>query len=131
MTAHLMLEPRVARDGHSRLPRPLAGIGKCHLNHAHSALEPCRLPIPAPIPVRRPMPKLAAALALGFMLCAALTVTPAARASSAWQASADGRLVDVEVLVDGNGAPLYWKPGVWDRRYFQAFRGRNYSLAVT
>src|SRR5262249_13128104 len=42
-----------------------------------------------------------------------------------------GRLVDVEVLVDGSSAPLYVKPWAWDRRYFQAFRGRNYSLAVT
>src|SRR5262245_13291299 len=98
MTAHLTLEPRVARDGHPRLPRLLAGIGKRRLNHVHSAMEPCRLPIPAPIPVRRPMPKLTAAFALGLALCAALAVTPAARASSAWQASADGRLVDVEVL---------------------------------
>jgi hypothetical protein len=96
-----------------------------------SQVEPCRLPIPAPIPVRRPMPKLAAALVLGFTLSAIPVLTPLARASSAWQSNADGRLVDVEVLVDGNSAPLYWKPGTWDRRYFQAFRGRNYSLAVT
>ena len=118
MTAHLKLEPGETR-------------GERQITHLRSTVEPCRLPIPAPIPVRRPMPKLAAALALGFALCAALAVTPAARASSAWQSSADGRLVDVEVLVDGNSAPLYWKSGAWDRRYFQAFRGRNYSLAVT
>ena len=130
MTAHLKLEPRDARDGHFPLQRLLASHGERSIAPLHSTVEPCRLPIPAPIPVRRPMPKLAAALALSFALCAALGVT-AARASSAWQSSADGRLVDVEVLVDGNSAPLYWKSGAWDRRYFQAFRGRNYSLAVT
>ena len=27
-------------------------------------------------------------------------------------------------------APLYFAPGRWDRRYFQALRGRNYALRV-
>jgi hypothetical protein len=130
MTANLKLEPRVVREGLLRTPRMIAGLGESLFTHFRSAVEPCRLPIPVPIPVRRPLPK-RAALALGLALCGALAMAPAARASSAWQTSADGRLVDVEVLVDGNSAPLYWKPGAWDRRYFQAFRGRNYSLAVT
>jgi hypothetical protein len=38
--------------------------------------------------------------------------------------------VDVQIQVDGRVAPLYLAPGHFDRRYFQAFRGRNYSLVV-
>src|SRR5262249_51944671 len=44
--------------------------------------------------------------------------------------SVDGSLVDVMMRVDGRDAPLYFRPGAWDRHYFQAFRGRNYSLVV-
>ena len=43
---------------------------------------------------------------------------------------AEGRLVDVQLQVDGGAAPLYWAPGRNDRRYFQAFAGRNYSLVL-
>ncbi len=43
---------------------------------------------------------------------------------------ADGRLVDVQLRVDGEAAPLYWAPGRSDRRYVQAFAGRNYSLVL-
>ena len=97
-----------------------------------SQVEPCRLPVRVPIPVRRPQSIARGFLAsCGLALALALAVTPAAHASSAWESTADGRLVDVEVLVGGSNAPLYVKPGSWDRRYFQAFRGRNYSLAVT
>jgi len=79
------------------------------------------------------MPRVSAApaAAIGLALALALAAAPEAPASTAWAVNADGRLVDVEVLVDGQAAPLYWKSGTWDRRYFQAFRGRNYSLAVT
>lgn len=72
--------------------------------------------------------------------CAALTLalsTAPARASryddsgdSRWDRSANGSLVDVQVLVEGQAAPLYFAPGRWDRRYFQALRGRNYALRV-
>jgi hypothetical protein len=66
-----------------------------------------------------------ATLALGF----------AARASwsAQWDnfdATADGRLVDVQVLVNGRVSPLYNAPGRDDRSYFQAFRGQNYSLLL-
>ncbi len=44
---------------------------------------------------------------------------------------ATGALVHVQVLVDGQAAPLYTRWGAWDRSYFQAYRGRNYSLLVT
>lgn len=43
---------------------------------------------------------------------------------------AEGKIVDVQVRVDGQGAPLYFAPGKNDRRYFQAFEGRNYSLVL-
>ena len=44
---------------------------------------------------------------------------------------AEGRLVDVQVRVDGQAAPLYFAPGRSDdRRYLQAFAGRNYSLVL-
>jgi hypothetical protein len=51
--------------------------------------------------------------------------------SSRFELTSDGRLVDVQVLVGNQAAPLYIAPGRWDRRYFQALRGRNYALAVT
>jgi hypothetical protein len=41
-----------------------------------------------------------------------------------------GDVVDVQVLVEGEATPLYVAPGREDRSYFQAFRGRNYSLVV-
>ena len=43
---------------------------------------------------------------------------------------ADGRLVDVQLLVDGQPAPLYFAPGKGDRHYLQAFAGRNYSVVL-
>jgi hypothetical protein len=43
---------------------------------------------------------------------------------------AEGKVVDVQVRVDGQASPLYFAPGRNDRRYFQAFTGRNYSLVV-
>ncbi len=52
-------------------------------------------------------------------------------ATAAWDRAARGSLVDVQVLVEGRSAPLYLAPGHWDRRYFQAFRGRHYALRVT
>jgi len=43
---------------------------------------------------------------------------------------ADGQLVDVQLRVDGEASPLYVGPGHDDRRYFQAFAGRNYSIVL-
>ncbi len=72
--------------------------------------------------------------------CAALALVLSAAPASAsryddaggsrWDRSASGSLVDVQVLVEGQAAPLYFAPGRWDRRYFQALRGRNYALRV-
>jgi len=46
------------------------------------------------------------------------------------QTWAEGNLVDVQVRVDGQAAPLYLAPGRNDRRYLQAFAGRNYTLVL-
>ena len=77
--------------------------------------------------------------ALLTLLLATLTAVAAlgllAKPSSAWQRdefdfTADGRLVDVQVQVGGRTAPLFTAPGKYDRSYFQAFKGRNYSLVL-
>jgi hypothetical protein len=73
---------------------------------------------------------LAAAVALALALAA-----PTARAHDGddvtrWDHSARGNLVDVQVLVEGRAAPLFLAPGRWDRRYFEAFRGRDYALRI-
>jgi len=51
--------------------------------------------------------------------------------ATGWDRTAHGSLVDVQVLVAGRQAPLYFAPGRWDRRYFQALQGRDYALRVT
>ena len=75
-------------------------------------------------------------LATGAALALVLGAAPA-RATrfedygrTCWDRAANGRLVDVQVLVEGQAAPLYFAPGRWDRRYFQALRGRHYALRV-
>ena len=107
------------------------------------AVEPCRVPSPVPIPVPR-RPRVFAAVMAGALAIAAL---PNASLAQAWHGNgngngygnrsgdfefaADGRLVDIQVQVDGIGTvPLYTANGRFDRRYFQAFKGRNYSLVV-
>jgi len=77
----------------------------------------------------RPMLALAAALALAAPAFAAPNDYAVRRGSSPHDA-AEGNLVDVQVLVDGGNAPLYFRPGTNDRHYFQAYKGRNYSLLV-
>lgn len=75
-------------------------------------------------PFRRVLPALA--------LMAAVAASPA----HAWIGDsnddtwANGRLVDVQIRVDGEAAPLYWSPRNDDRRYVQAFAGRNYSIVL-
>jgi len=44
--------------------------------------------------------------------------------------TATGNLVDVQVLVQGRSAPLFVRWDQSDRFYFQAFKGRNYSLLL-
>ena len=50
--------------------------------------------------------------------------------SSFGHPDAEGRLVDVSVEVQGRETPLYFRPGREDRHYFQAYKGRNYSLVL-
>ena len=43
---------------------------------------------------------------------------------------ADGNIVDVQIRTSGDTAPLFFRPGTNDRHYFQAFKGRNYSVVI-
>lgn len=113
----------------------LAGIRSASSHVIHDltrgvdAFEPCRLPVPVPLPVR--IPRLLALVLLPALMLGVLAASPtfAARASG-FESTADGRLVDIQVQVDGRTAPLYLTNGS-DRHYFQAFRGRHYALVVT
>ena len=100
------------------------------LSRLAHALDPCRLPAPVPLPVRVPTLRAAAMVSSLWLGMTVASPAQAARTSS-FQLTTDGRLVDVQVLVDGHAAPLYVSHGRYDRRYFQAFRGKNYALALT
>jgi len=68
--------------------------------------------------------------ALAALICLGATGAHAYTRSSGSHAEAGGSIVDVSVLVDGQTAPLFFRPGNWSRHYFQAFEGRNYSIQV-
>ncbi|HUK63452.1 MAG TPA: hypothetical protein VLV15_08965 [Dongiaceae bacterium] len=96
-------------------------------------------PMPALVPVHVPVPGAGTArivVAAAMLWSAAVMTNPADAQNyrpvrpTTWDWNVDGSLVDVSVVVDGSTAPLYSRPGVWDRHYFQAFKGRNYSLVV-
>jgi hypothetical protein len=109
------------------------------------AVEPCRIPAPVPIPVPRRPRALAAVMVAAL---ASIATLPNASLAQQWrnddghdngwhngqsdfELTADGRLIDVQVQVEGLGTvPLYTASGRFDRRYFQAFKGRNYSLVL-
>lgn len=94
-------------------------------------LEPARLPVPVPVPVQRPRtPRVVIAALAAFALASSVATASAAPRSVASRDEVDGQLVDVQVLVDGWTTPLYVRPGAWDKTYFQAFKGKNYSLVV-
>jgi len=92
------------------------------------AFEPCRLPAPVPLPIRAPRLR---SIALVPVLMMAVAIATPGDAASRYDFTADGRLVDVQVLVGGDATPLYFPAGRLDRRYFQAFHGRNYALALS
>jgi hypothetical protein len=94
-----------------------------------TARERCRIPLPVPIPVPVRRPRVLGAL-FAATLATAMFGAQASHAATT-KSQVDGRLVDVQVLVDGWPTPLFDRPGAWDRSYFQAFQGRNYSLVVT
>ena len=80
-------------------------------------------------------PSVARGLAGLLALAGVVATTATARADwmprgSRSHATAEGNLVEVSVEVDGRTVPLYFKPGTWDRNYFEAQRGRNYSLVL-
>jgi len=97
---------------------------------ANASLEPCRLPAPVPIPVRVPRLR-----RLAWVPALMLTMFAGASASASqetrFNATADGRLVDIQVQVEGRAVPLYFPRDGSERRYFQAFKGRHYALVVT
>ena len=85
---------------------------------------------------RRPIRLLALAASLSLAIPAITAADPdysrdrGYRWGSGTHSVIDGDVVDVQVRVDGGTAPLFFKPGASDRHYFQAFRGRNYSLVL-
>ena len=85
------------------------------------------LSIPRPGPFRRL--RVSLALALTALTLSSSPIPGVARSPDP-DRTAPGDLVDVRVKVDGRATPLYFAPGRFDRRYFQAFHGRNYSLVV-
>lgn len=74
--------------------------------------------------------------ALFVALAAVATMAGAAGATVRWTPEvrpdfwADGNLVDVQLRVDGDAAPLYLSPKGDRRLYFEAFAGRNYSVVL-
>ncbi len=97
---------------------------------------------PVPVPVRTRASRAALLILAGVLVAGS---APAARAarwddngygygnrnyySAEDDRTADGQLVDVQLLVQGQPAPLFVKPDV-DRWYFQAFEGRNYAIRL-
>lgn len=84
---------------------------------------------------RRRFGRIAATLSMLMLLAAAPALAwdqhdwedPNVRWNDNW---VDGQLVDVQIRVDGEAAPLYFAPGRFDRHYLQAFAGRSYSLVL-
>jgi hypothetical protein len=121
---------------------PVRGEVEARRNDAAIAMSfplsgPCRMPAPVPVPVklpvpvRRPLDRVRGAWNLLAALTALTALSAAAPAHAAYgDFTADGRVVDVGIRVEGQRAPLFVKHGDWNRWYFQAFEGRNYSLVL-
>jgi hypothetical protein len=107
-------------------------------------MNPANPTHPTAVALRRPDPRPLAVLAAGLAATLALSFLAATPArgdderfrsrhlppSQRFDTWADGRLVDVQILVDGQAVPLYFAPGRFDRHYLQAFAGRNYSIVL-
>src|SRR5689334_17117569 len=82
-----------------------------------------------PVPVTRFDSRV---IALGLALALSATATRA----EAWgwhsgpASHTQGQIVDVQMLVNGANAPLYSRPGVGDKRYFEAFAGGQYEVRL-
>lgn len=83
-----------------------------------------------PVPVRVAPFARKIVLASSLALSLGAFAQPAAAAWSRDDLWMDGRLVDVQVQVEGQAAPLYLAPGRFDRRYIQAHEGQRYSLVL-
>lgn len=127
-----------------REEQPVRGEVDARQNDAAIAMSfplygPCRMPAPipvpvkVPVPVKRPLERVRGAWNL-FAALAALALLSAAPAQAAHgnygNLDADGRIVDVGIRVEGQRAPLFVKNGDWNRWYFQAFEGQNYSIVL-
>ncbi len=91
---------------------------------------------PRPVPVRVHPVVLARRFAFVAALAACAGAAGVARADvrpypkvpvRSW---ADGRLVDVQIQVQGQAAPLYLSPNRDLRHYVEAFAGRNYAIVL-
>jgi len=85
---------------------------------------------PALVPVRVAPFARKIVLASSLAMVLGALAQPAAAAWSRDDVWMDGRLVDVQVQVEGQAAPLYLAPGRFDRRYVQAHEGQRYSLVL-
>ena len=72
--------------------------------------------------------KLRAALAI--TATGAILATPAFAHWSDNDTWSSGRILDVQLVVDGQAAPLYASPRGDDRKYFEAIAGGHYSLVL-
>jgi hypothetical protein len=82
----------------------------------------------------------AVSIRLAAVLAALVVSAPAAMAAGRWfdwgsqdrwsPVRVDGNLVQVQVLVGRQPAPLFNRPGVADRWYFEASQGREYALKL-
>jgi hypothetical protein len=84
---------------------------------------------------RKNLGRLAAAMSMLALLAAGPALAwdqhdwddPSVRLNDSW---VDGQLVDVQIRVAGEAAPLFYAPGRFDRHYLQAFAGRNYAIVL-
>jgi hypothetical protein len=114
---------------------PLIQVLRDALGETAARVAALLAPRPTAVPVRAKV--FARRFALALALASAGSLAGTAYASydrdarflpSDW---ADGNLVDVQIRVDGQAAPLYFSPrGNDQRHYFQAFAGRNYSVVL-
>ena len=71
------------------------------------------------------------AFVLPLVAAGAMSIMAAFPAQAAYtEDTADGRVVDVQIKVRGRSAPLYISRDNWNRFYFQAFEGQNYSIVL-
>lgn len=127
---------RLQETRHSEVPMSGKVIRNIHDALLSFSIDgPCRVPVPVPVPLpvpdRNPLRRVPGARNL-FAACAAVLLLASAKPASAVTTdyTADGRLVDVGIKVQGQQAPMFVRNGDWNRWYFQAFEGLNYSIVL-